>query len=404
MKYTLIVILVSVPALLFGQSISGSWSTASSDGFSGRYGLTSVVVDGKIFAIAGHTNIGPCNIVEVYDPSTDSWNTPTTSGTLTARYELTASVVDGKIYVCGGSGSHGATNTLEEFDPVTNTWTTPTTTGNFTKRAWLSSSVFAKKIYVFGGTAGPYVDALNTLEVFDPSTSIWSTPSTTGTFTPRCGSSSVLIGDKIYVLGGFTQNNKYVVEIFDPINNLWSTPATNPPFPARMSSAACVIDGKIYLIGGEDDSGNAVDFFEIFDPSNNTWTSPVITSGAFEARQGLTAEFTGGKIFAMGGANNSESALITNQVFIPTPSAVPQRDFSDISLSPNPATGRFTIGNISSNVTKVLIMDVLGKTVGEVRNIRTSDISLDLSNLASGTYYVRFISPNSVITRILVKD
>ncbi|MDP4237569.1 MAG: T9SS type A sorting domain-containing protein, partial [Bacteroidota bacterium] len=70
----------------------------------------------------------------------------------------------------------------------------------------------------------------------------------------------------------------------------------------------------------------------------------------------------------------------------------------------NPATGRFTIGNISSNVTKVLIMDVLGKTVSEVRNIRTSDVTLDLSSLATGTYYFRLISPNSVITRILVKD
>lgn len=167
MKQYLFIILLVLPQILLGQSISGTWTTASSVGFTARYGLTSSVIGGKIYVMSGHTNNGPSDTIEVYDPSVDVWSTPSVTGTFTRRYQHTASVVDGKIFIIGG-GTPSLISTIEVFDPATNTRTTPVTSGNFTKRSLLTSSVFANKIYVFGGMVNTYSNSVNTLEIFDP--------------------------------------------------------------------------------------------------------------------------------------------------------------------------------------------------------------------------------------------
>jgi hypothetical protein len=69
-----------------------------------RYGLDTVVVDSKIYAIGGwyHSEDGPIySTVEVYDPVTDTWTKGVDIPVTTAG--LSASVVDGKIYVMGGA-------------------------------------------------------------------------------------------------------------------------------------------------------------------------------------------------------------------------------------------------------------------------------------------------------------
>src|SRR4051812_16901990 len=92
-----------IPATFFGQGISGTWSAAASEGFTPRADLTSCVVNGKIYAIGGWDSIGVLNTLEVYDPSTNTWSTPQTTGTFTARAYLSSCVVGDKIYVIGGN-------------------------------------------------------------------------------------------------------------------------------------------------------------------------------------------------------------------------------------------------------------------------------------------------------------
>ena len=77
--------------ILLGIGIStcfaqGPWTQKEADMPTGRWELSTCVVDGKIYAIGG---AGPVyqalGTVEVYDPATDSWDTtktrmPTASG------------------------------------------------------------------------------------------------------------------------------------------------------------------------------------------------------------------------------------------------------------------------------------------------------------------------------------
>ena len=89
-----------------------------------RFGLTTSVVDGKIYAIGGgKTPYGKyLSTLEVYDPTTDTWTTK--ADMPTARFFHSTSVVNGKIYAIGGAPyAEASVPTVEEYDPATDTWT-----------------------------------------------------------------------------------------------------------------------------------------------------------------------------------------------------------------------------------------------------------------------------------------
>src|SRR6267154_1280227 len=84
----------------------------------GRYGLATATVDGKIYAIGGTRGGGALATVEVYDPAATSWST-TAAPMTTARYGLAAATVNGKIYAIGGTGTGVFyLATVEVYDPV----------------------------------------------------------------------------------------------------------------------------------------------------------------------------------------------------------------------------------------------------------------------------------------------
>ena len=76
----------------------------------------------------------------------------------------------------------------------------------------------------------------------------------------------------------------------------------------------------------------------------------------------------------------------------------------NISLSPNPTTGIITVHNAPVNVLHVTIMNVLGETVSELTNLGTKQLTIDISEFPQGTYFARFSSDGSVITRKIIKE
>ena len=57
----------------------------------------------------------------------------------------------------------------------------------------------------------------------------------------------------------------------------------------------------------------------------------------------------------------------------------------------------------ADNIT-VSVFTILGKTVMVQKNPPDPDFTLDLSKLAPGTYYIRFASANSVVTKKIVRE
>jgi RNA polymerase sigma factor (sigma-70 family) len=132
-----------------------------------RSGLATSVVNGKIYAIGGtnqRAGFNDCvglSTVEEYDPAKDKWAKK--SDMPTARWGLSTIVLNDKIYSISGANRWPATPTVEIYDPITDTWTKGTDIP--TVRALFGASIVDGKIYVFGGFTG--ASEISTVEECD---------------------------------------------------------------------------------------------------------------------------------------------------------------------------------------------------------------------------------------------
>jgi N-acetylneuraminic acid mutarotase len=282
-------------------SADGIWTTRA-DMPTGRWELSTCVVDGKIYAIGG---AGPVyqalRTVEVYDPATDTWTTK--SEMPTARQGLSTSAVNGKIYAIGGGASSSALytsvevfSTVEEYDPAIDTWTTKSEMP--TARVCHHASVLDGKIYVIGGSDASTPDDrshVRTVEVYNPATDTWTQEGDMRA--SRAAGFSNVVDGKIYVIGGYGGSQR--VDEYDPSTDTWTTKSEMPS--ARRSLSTSALDGKIYAFGGyvPGVSGHpGVATVEVYDPATDTWTTaPDMPSGRF----GLRTSVVGGKIYVIGG-------------------------------------------------------------------------------------------------------
>jgi N-acetylneuraminic acid mutarotase len=396
-------ILLLLPSVLYCQQLFGRWQSDDTAGFTARYGLTSSVLDSKIYTIGGHLDNPPTivNTLEVYDPAAHTWTTPNTTGTSSRRHYLAACAVQGKIYAIGGGGQVVSyLNNVEVFDPVYNSWTNgaPMPTPRFK----LTASEVNGLIYVIGGENKN--GFLNTLEVYDPTANSWSVPATGGTFPAMSRMTSSVVNGRIYVIGGYDGlNSLNTVYVFDPASNGWSLLTTTGTFTPREYLSSNVINGKIYVIGGGTDQSNPSDSVSVFDPETNIW-STVITIGTFTPRFALTTSLVNGSIYSLGGTPDLSDGLYNlNEVFTPVMSSVSSTlGSNDIQVYPNPTLGNIAI--LGENIRAIQIINILGQKIKEINKIATSNITLDLVNIPRGTYYAKCISDNTVTMKLIVKQ
>jgi hypothetical protein len=75
-----------------------------------------------------------------------------------------------------------------------------------------------------------------------------------------------------------------------------------------------------------------------------------------------------------------------------------------INISPNPTTGILTVENIPADIIRMSVLNILGESMIELQNPNTSNSIIDISNLAHGSYYIRFVTANSVVTKKIIKQ
>ncbi len=186
----------------------------------------------------------------------------------TARASLCASVMDDIIYVIGGSrGWVDAVSTVEAYDPATDTWTPKADMQ--TPRSWFNTAVLDGKIYAIGGGIG---NNRNTaaMEVYDPATDTWTQKANmkgVRGFMATCVSDG-----KIYAMGGWSTGPAVSkVEVYDPATDTWTRKANMPT--ARWGGVAVAADdGLIYVIGGERANATPDRSVEVYDPATDTWS------------------------------------------------------------------------------------------------------------------------------------
>jgi DNA-binding CsgD family transcriptional regulator/N-acetylneuraminic acid mutarotase len=266
-----------------------------------RARLAVAAYEGKIYAIAGDTPEGVSGVVEVYDPSTDTW-TRRTSKPHPVR-NVGAAVLNERIFVPGGyDATDQASSIVEVYDPQSDVWS---------EVAPLPRPLFAYaiaavggKLYLFGGSDG--IRYLDTVFIYDPSTDTW----TTGTpmSEPRGFCAAAVVGERIYVLGGYEgQHELALCEVYDPAKEgsgeqPWKQQASLQM--ARGGLAAVAIENYIYAIGGG--WTQYLSFNERYDVNQDAWApfdSPLL--GQWRTLGAATIQGKEGTvIYTIGGWSN----------------------------------------------------------------------------------------------------
>jgi RNA polymerase sigma factor (sigma-70 family) len=179
--------------MLAPQAEGGTW-TQKADMPTAKWGLSTSVVDGIVYAIGG--SFGETEVT-AYNPATNEWAKKTSIPT--GRMELATGVVNGKIYAIGGAGRPWPKPlaAVEEYDPAADTWTKKTDMP--TPRGALSASVVDGIIYAIGGQDGAF-KVYSTVEAYDPVTDTWTEKAHMPT--PRSWLSTCVVDGIIYAIGG----------------------------------------------------------------------------------------------------------------------------------------------------------------------------------------------------------
>ncbi len=131
--------------------------------------------------------------------------------------------------------------------------------------------------------------------------------------TPRTEITAAVLGNNIYVIGGFDESDQVtdIVEVYSIANNSW-TKAAPLPEPLHHTAAASY-NGKIYVVGGYISPWSPSNKLFIYDPVQNKWQEgkPMPT-----ARGALNVNFVNGTLYAIGGS--SDRPLNSNQAYDPS--------------------------------------------------------------------------------------
>jgi outer membrane protein assembly factor BamB len=147
----------------------------------------------------------------------------------------------------------------------------------FTMLAWRDSLIRIGGLSM-RNAAGEAADMHSTavVERFDPARNEWS--ALTPLPEPRSSFDAAIIGDRLYVIGGWALSGSDKTGQWGPKNyvaDLTKQPLTWEPLPdapcQHRALAVAAADGKIVAIGGLDSAGESQRSVHVFDPAAGTW-------------------------------------------------------------------------------------------------------------------------------------
>jgi N-acetylneuraminic acid mutarotase len=265
---------ITVDSSSVPQASSGRWFNAAPMNHP-RSEVGVGLLDGKIYVVGGFlAGRVPTNIVEVYDPATDRWEDRAPLPFIGTH--VTVVGVDGKLYTLGGSLGTSLTDTtaaVYAYDPTTDQWS-PQSPLPMARGAG-AAAVIDGKIYFAGGLP---VEREFDFTVYDPQTDNWEVlPPMPAR---RNHLAAAAINGLFYAVGGRTGPgvpnvvNTDALEVFDPTTRLWSTRAPLPK--PRGSVASAVVNGCLYVFNGEMNPDSPTGVFadnDVYDPRTDRWES-----------------------------------------------------------------------------------------------------------------------------------
>jgi N-acetylneuraminic acid mutarotase len=370
------------------------------------------VVGGKVYVMAGYLNYQ-------YDPSTDAWTARKPMPTPRVLFGM--AVWQDKIYVIGGGKGVNSMNyrgsllsdVVEVYDPSTDTWQTKQSMP--TARVDLQANVVNGQIYMVGGKGPLYLAdgissdnfnlTINLNEVYDIANDSWATaapvPYAVYSYT------SAVCGDKIYIIGGQSLQapilNLNYAQIYDCANNSWSFSAPMPTTVMYAAAGATTGEAalrRIYVIGGFTDDYDVLGDVQVYDPQNGSWT---LGESMPSARNSHTVAVVDDRLYAIGGKpygephpvlSGDKDTFTHNEVYTPFGYGTPDPAYVFEHTPPNVTFESSLNGTAITNSTMPLVfcvdkvVDWAGYSFDGQGNVTVSG-NCTLTGLSSGSHSIR---------------
>lgn len=231
--------------------------------FDVRQGHGSVFFKEKFWVIGGFANIE--DVKNDVWSSTDgiNWVQETADAGFVGRGQFGITVFKDRIFIIGGIGSGGSLlgDVWSSVDGVD--WIQETPSTDFSPRALIKMVAYKDKLYALGGLENLFDVTGSTDEVWSSTNGIdWVQETDAAPYLARVGFEAIVFDDKIFILGGLlgtTFEVKADVWYSTDGKNWTQTQQEGGIFAARANFNSTVFNGKIWLTGGFFENENALE-------------------------------------------------------------------------------------------------------------------------------------------------
>ncbi len=247
------------------NTTTNSWSNAADMPTKRWNAATSAAVlhDGRVLIAGGkqaETNEGYLTSIDVYTPSSDTWETVANFSTAVC-YSTVTTLLDGRVLIAGGETKpSGVTDRIKDcwiFDPDDNSLTKVASMKN-EHSAHAATLLKDGRVLVVGGSSDTITRTKN-VEVYDPKTDIWTARQMIPTLNGKVGMVLVTLDSGIVMMmggnsgtdgsGGADTDSWY----YYPERNVWEAGPTMTGF-SKSRAAYAMMGNTVYVFGGGNDS------------------------------------------------------------------------------------------------------------------------------------------------------
>jgi len=306
---------------------TGTFTATGDMNDSREFHAAALLAGGQVLITGGLNNAGTVvATAEIYDPATGKFTLTTGafpgSGTnmVTSReFHTATTLTNGQVLITGGRNDGGDTiASAELYDPATGKFTSTTTamtdSREYHTATLLTAAPLAGMVMIAGGQDNNLV-AQSSTELYNPATS--SFIATTGNMTaPRQNHTATLLidGDVLITGGSGSSDALQTAELFDPSTQSFSV--TGAMSDQRVFHTATLLaSGNVLVAGGVDDGAFVLPTADLYVPATGVF-SPA--GNMTDAREDFTATLlSDGMVLIAGGQNRSGGVVATAELYAP---------------------------------------------------------------------------------------
>lgn len=301
----------------FDGLFSGAWFWSRAEatgGPEGRQGHAAVNLGSRI-AVIGGCNLRCYSDVHLLDTDSLSWaQVAVTGSTPSPRGGHSATKAGDYVYTFGGADGETTFGDVHRLDPRAMVWTLASSRGVAPEPRSNHAAAGPDRrgrVYIFGGYSknGTLLNDLWYLDTLGTSAgdfeAKWTRLATQGAPSPREGHSLTLVDQSLIVFGGSDGSATNDLHLYDLEKHTWSVARPLEPPPARQAHSAARHGRSVVVAGGcapSEVRGSCFSDVWSYSLDNNTWSRRSASGeGAWSPREGHSANFVAGKMFAIGG-------------------------------------------------------------------------------------------------------